>query len=184
MAIISHEEDVKIVKLNPDTVLEDRSAILNSANEENSPTIVTIMFAPPSTGGLKTYGDCEIIELNNKEGDTTGYKAILSAYYKGTILPEAMKLALKEMFGWFNKNKIKPDIIYVITANYQLSKLEFINLTLIIQNSMKDCKLTASLWMEEIETVDINSLSMDTETKIKAKDKDKKKKKKNKKKGK
>lgn len=184
MPIISHEEDVKIVKLNSDTVIEDRSSILNSADEENSPTIVTIMFVPPSTGELKTYGDCDIAEMGDEEGNTTGYKVMLSAYYKGAILPEAAKLALKEMFSWFNKNKVKPDIIYVITANYQLSKLDFINLTLIIQNVMKDYRVSSSIWMEEIESADISSLSMDTDSKVKDKDKGKKKKKKNKKKGK
>lgn len=180
MIIISHEEDVKIIKLNQDSVVHDRNAILTAIDSENPPVILSISFTGP-TGELKTYGDVKIIP--KEESENNCYDASVVSYYKGSILPEALKLSLKELFSWINKNKIRPEIIYVKDSECQISKLEFINLTLIIQNIMKDYKINSSLWMETIEKDDISTLSMSTEKSDKDK-KDKKKKKKNKKKNK
>lgn len=184
MATITHDDTVKIVLLNQDTVLEDRQEILGAAD---SSLVLNIKFIEP-TEDIPSYGDCEIAERLQEDGAVIGCSSTAVCLYKGAVLPEALKLALKETFLYFSKNKIKPEIVYVNDPGCHMSKLEVINLTLIIQNIMKDFKSNASLWMETIKSNDINTLSMDakeTKSKKDKKDKkDKKKKKKDKKKGK
>ena len=186
MAIINHDDNVKIVLLNSKTASGDRNAILEVTDE--SPVIVSITFTEPILGSLESYGDCSIVGKVNEDDFSNGCNVTAVAMYKGSILPEAVKLALKEVFTVLNKNKVKVDIVYINDISYNMRKIEAINLTLIIQNIMKDYKCNASLWLESIKSDDATTLSLNTkepkQKKEKKDKKDKKKKKKDKKKGK
>lgn len=187
MAIVTHDDVVKVVLLNSKTAAGDRNVILETGEETN--VILNLALVEPIKGTMENYGDFSIEGKTEESDYSTGCNVTAVALFKGAVVAEALKLALKEVFAILNKNKVKVDIIYVNETNSSMTKLESTLLSLVIQNIMKDCKCNATLWMEMINHNDISTLSMDSEEKKPKKEKkkdkkDKDKKKKNKKKGK
>lgn len=178
MKIINHE-DVQIVKIDNYSIAESREKLLEAYNHEK--TNVVMMITGPSESGMKAFGDSVITDKKDEEELNVTLRGtidiMLGCYYKGYVLPEALRLSLKESLTYLKSNKIKPDSIYLINPG-PMTKEEFLNMVLIFQNVLKDLNISTTLVFEDIVYNDISSLSFDKVPK------DKKKKKKDKKKGK
>ena len=188
--ILGNEDNVIIIR-DGSNIKKERHNILSSATNNNDTTVVCCHIVNPNED-VQSYGQAMIMSKETEDG-TTGnlYHVYLTSLHNRAILPEALKLSLREVITWFNKNKIKVDILYVTDSSISLSNLEFLNLRLIFQNIIKEVQRKSSswnkssLWIEKVEQTN-HSLFMDfsnsKKEKSKKKDKDKKKKKSNKKK--
>ena len=188
MKLLTHDDTVKIVMSNNGEILNDRHDILEDNKEK---VVITISLTSPSESGMNTFGDSVIMsqedktELNVQMYGT--YDIMLGCLYKDCVLPEAIRLSAKESLSHLLKEKVKPDIIYVMYPGFMTRK-EFINMILIFQNIIQELKIKATLLVENIayQGINIETLSMDYEDMDNEEEpkKEKKKKKKDKKKGK
>lgn len=182
MVTINHEDKFKLIGLKSETYLEDRKSILDSGDD--STTFVQIELVRLS-GNLTTLADCSIVGRASEDDFSNGCIVKIAAIYKNDVLPAALKLGLREVFEFLNKNKIKADYIYVNEPDARFTAYSFLSFIYFILDVMKECKYNSTLWVEsiaknEIEVIKLEMNAKDGKDKNK-KDKDKKKKKKKKK---
>lgn len=185
MATIKHNDKFKIVELKSKTCIEDRKAILNSGNE--SAIFVQIELIRPSRE-FDSFADCSIVGRVAEDDFSNGCTVKIAALNKNDVVPAVLKLGLREVFEYLNKNKIKADYIYVNDPGVSFHGYAFISFIYTILDTMKECKYNATLWVENIVDNAIDTIVLEMDVKeINKKDKNKKdkdKKKKKKKKGK
>ena len=189
--ILGNADNINIIKCSSN-VKKDRNEILSSLKENGSSVVVCCHIIKPNED-VQSYGQAMIITQDTEDDSVSKlYHVYLTALHNHTIVTEALRLALKETFSWFNRNKVKVDFVYVTDVGHNLSSLDFLNLRLVFQYMMKEghnkssSLNDASLWLEKVEDTGC-SLFMDfndsKEEKDKKKDKKKKSNKKKNKKG-